>query len=75
MRLHIDQGNLVEVLELVGGDRLDLEVQQLDHPQVLGPRHRLQATNHRGLARPSQDGAQRQAAGHGIWVWVVVREN
>ena len=57
MRLDVNQRNLVERLELIRRDGLDLQIQQLHHPQVFGTRHALQAANNRRLLGSAQDGA------------------
>ena len=43
VRLHVDGGDAIEARELVGRDRLDLDVEQVGHPQVLRPRDALHA--------------------------------
>ena len=42
VRLDVDGGDAVEAGELVGRDRFDLDVEQVGHPHVLGPRDALQ---------------------------------
>ena len=62
-------------LDLLGGHHLDLEVEELEHPQVLGPRHAVHAADDRRLPRAAQDVAQRQTAGDGIGVGIVVQQD
>ena len=54
---------------------LDLDVEQVRHPQVLGPRHALQRAEDGGRLRAAEDVAQRQAAGHRVRVRVVVQQD
>ena len=43
VRLHVDGRDAIEARELVGRDRLDLDVEQVGHAQVLRPRDALHA--------------------------------
>ena len=56
-------------------DRFDVDVEQVRHPQVFGPRHPLERRNHSGRPRAVQDGAQREAAGHRIRIGLVVQQD
>ena len=61
--------------DLVGRDDLDVDVEQVHHPQVLGPRDALQRRDDRRLLGPAQHVAQREAARHRVGVGVVVQED
>ena len=75
MRLDVHQRDLVEVLEVFGFQRLNLEIEQLHHAEIFGSRHRLETSDHRRLPRAFQHGAQGKAAGHGIRIRIVVRQD
>ena len=75
MRLHVHHRDPVEAGELVGGDDLDLDVEQVLHPQVFRARGALQGANDGRLLGSPQDVAERQAARHRIRIGVVVQEN
>ena len=75
VRLDVDQRDLVEALELLRRQHLDIEIEQLHHPQVLGPGHALHAADDGRLPRAPQQAAQRQAAGHRVGIGIVVRED
>ncbi len=75
VRLHVDHRDPVELLQRLGGHRLDVDVEQVDHAEVLRPRHALdRADDGRGLRAP-QDVPQRQAAGHRVGIGVVVQQD
>ena len=54
---------------------LDLEVEQLQHPQVFRTADAVHAADDRRLARAAQDVAQREAAGDGVGIGVVVQQD
>ena len=56
-------------------DRLDVDVEQVDHPQVFRPRDALDRADDRRRLGAAQDVAQRQAAGHGVGVRIVVQQD
>ena len=75
MRLHVDGGDPLEVLQRRGRDLLDLDVEHVRHPQVLRPRHALdRADDRRGLGAPQQV-AQREPAGQRVGIRIVVQED
>ncbi len=75
MRLHVDHGDAIEARKLLGADDFHLDIQQVLHPQVLGARGALKGRDHRSLLRAAQHVAQREPAGHGVRVRVVVQQN
>ncbi len=75
VRLHVDHRDAVVFLQAVDGDRLDVEVEKVDHPQVLRPGHALDGADDRRGLGAAQNVAQRQAAGHRVWIGVVVEQN
>ena len=40
VRLHVHQRDAIEALDLLRGEHLDLQIEQLEHPQVLRPASR-----------------------------------
>ena len=75
MRLHVDHRDAIVFLERVRRNRLDVNIQQVDHAEVFRTRDALdRADDRRGLGAP-QDVAQRQAAGHGVGVRIVVQHD
>ena len=75
VRLDVDRGDAIEGAELVRRQRLDLDVQQVGHPQVLGPRHALQRADDGGGARAAQHVPEREAGGHRVGVRLVVQQD
>ena len=74
-RLHVHHGNGVVPADRFGGDVFDLDIEQLHHGDVFGPRHLAKGANSGGLAVASEKGAQGHGAGDGIGVRVVLDEN
>lgn len=62
VRLDVDRGDAVEARELVGRQRLDLNVEQVGHPDVLGPGHALQGADDGRGPRSAQDVANARPA-------------
>ena len=52
-----------------------MDVEQVDHPQVLRPRHALHRADDRRRLGAAQDVAQRQAAGHRVGIGIVVQQD
>ena len=75
VRLHVDRGDAVEARELRRRDRLDLDVEQVGHPQVLRPRDALHRADDRGRARAAQHVAQREARGQRVGIGLVVQQD
>ena len=75
VRLHVHHGDAVEVGELRRRDDLDVDVEQVHHPLVLGPGDALQRRDDRRLLGAAQHVAQRQAAGHRVGIRIVVQED
>jgi hypothetical protein len=68
VRLHVDHRDPVVLVERLRRDRLDVDVEQVHHPQVLRPGDPLhRADDRRGLGAP-QHVAQREAARHRVGV-------
>ena len=64
-----------KLLHLLRRQHLDLQVEQLQHPQVLRPAHAEQAADDGRLTRAAQQIAQRQAAGDRVRVRIVVQHD
>ena len=75
VRLDVDHRDAVVFLERLGGDRLDVDVEQVDHPLVFRAGHALNRADDGGRLGAAQDVAQRQAAGHRIGVRIVVEHD
>ena len=58
-----------------GGHDLDVDVEQVHHPLVLGTRDALERRDHRRLPVAAQHVAQRQPAGERIGIGIVVQED
>jgi len=65
----------IEAGERLGRDRFDVDVEQIHHPDVLGPRGADLRAEYRGLLRAAEHVAQGEAAGHRIGVGVVVKQD
>ena len=59
----------------VGGDDLDVDVEQVHHPLVFRPRDAMERGDHRRLLGAAQHVAQREAAGQRVGVGIVVEED
>ena len=75
VRLHVDHRDAVVFLQRGGGDRLDVDVEQVHHPQVLRPRDALDRADDRRRLRAPQHVAQRQAARHRVGIRIVVQHD
>ena len=75
MRLHVHQRDAIEALDLLRGQHLDLQVEQLQHPQVLRPADAVHAADDGRLTRAAQQVAQRQAAGDRVGIGIVVQQD
>jgi hypothetical protein len=75
VRLHVDHRDPLVLLDRLRRDRLDVDVEQVDHPHVLRPRDALDRPDDRGRLRPPQHVAQRQPARHRVWVGLVVQHD
>jgi hypothetical protein len=75
VRLDVHERDPIEGLDLLSDHHLNLQIEQLEHAQVLGPRDAVHATNDRCLTRAAEDVAQREAAGNGVRVRIVVEED
>ena len=59
----------------VGGDDLDVDVEEVHHPLVLRPGDAMERGDDRRLLGAAQHVAQRQAAGHRVGVGIVVEQD
>ena len=75
VRLNVDHADAVEVFDGVRRDRLDVDVEQVRHPDVLGARHPLERRDDGGRPGAVQNRAQREPAGHGVGVGLVVQQD
>jgi hypothetical protein len=73
--LHVDERDPIEAFHLRCRQYLDLQVQQLQHAQVLGAGHAVHAPDDGGLSGAAQDVAQRKPAGDGIRIRIVVQQD
>ncbi len=75
VRLHVDRRDAVEAGELGRRDRLHLDVEQVGHPDVLGPRDSLERRDDGGRPRPAQDVAKGETSGQRVRVGLVVEQD
>ena len=75
VRLDVDRGDAVELLERGRRDRLDVDVEQVGHPQVLRPRHALHGADDGRRLGAAQQVAQREAAGQRVGIGIVVQQD
>ena len=75
VRLHVDHADAVELPDGLGRHDVDVNVEQVQHPEVFRTRHALERTDDGRRLRPAQDVAQREPAGHGIGVRIVVQHD
>ena len=57
VRLHVHQGDSVEVIDRLARERFDADVQQVRHAQVLGARHPFERADHGGGFRAVENRA------------------
>jgi len=74
-RLDVDHREGVEALKLVRGDPVDLDLQRLHHGHVLRARDGPEREEGRGGSGATDQGAEREAAGEGVRVGVVLEED
>ena len=75
VRLHVDHRDPIVLLHRVGGQRLDVDVEQVRHPQILGPGDPLHRADDRRRLRAPQDVSEREAARHGVRIGIVVEHD
>ena len=75
VRLHVDGGDAGELGQRAAAEQLDLDVEQVGHPQVLGPGDALERPDDGGRLGAAQQRAQGEAAGHRVGVGVVVQQD
>jgi len=75
MRLHIDGGDAVEAGEGLMIQRFHVDVEQVRHSEILRSGDTLKRADDGGGLGPVEEVAQGQAAGHRIWIGVVVQQN
>jgi hypothetical protein len=75
VRLDVHRRDAVETLERLGRDRLNLDVEQVGHPQVLGAGDALNGADDGRRLGAAQQVAQGQAARQGVRIRVVVQQN
>ena len=75
-RLHVDQRETRAVfVQVVRGDAVDLNFQQIDHRQIFRPGHRSKGDDRRGRAVAAQELAQRQRTADGVRIGIMLQEN
>ena len=75
VRLHVHHADPVVCADALGRHVLDVNVEQVHHPQVLGPCHALHRADDGGGLGAAQHVAQRQPAGHRVGVRIVVQHD
>ena len=75
VRLHVDHRDAIEIGHVRSGHDLDMDVEEVHHPLVLGTRDPLERRNHRRLSVATQHVAQGQPAGERIGIGIVVQED
>ena len=75
VRLHVDGRDALELVERRRRDLLDVDVEHVGHPQVLGPRDPLHGADDRRRLGAAQQVAQRQAARQRVGIRIVVQQN
>ena len=73
--LHVDGRDAVELRERFRGQRLDLDVEEVGHAQVLGAGHAAEGSDDGGRLGAVEKIAEREAAGEGVRIGVVVEED
>ena len=73
--LHVDRRDPVELGERLAVQRLDVDVEEAGHPEVLGSRNPLERPDDRGGLGPVQEVAQGETAGHRVGIRVVVQQD
>ena len=75
VRLHVDHRHALVLGDLCRRDDVDVDVEQIRHPDVLRPGDTLQRRDDGGLLGPAQDVAQRQPAADRVRIGVVVQQD
>ncbi len=75
VRLDVDQGDAIEPLHLFGREHFDLQVEQLEHPEVFRTADAVETADDGGLSGAAEDVAKREAARDGVRVRVVVEQD
>ena len=75
VRLHVDGGDAGELGHRSAVEQLDLDVEQVGHPDVLGSGRPLERSDDGGRPGAVEQGAEGEAAGHRVRVRVVVQQN
>jgi hypothetical protein len=73
--LHVHHRNALVIDDLRRGNRLDVQVEKVDHAHVLGAGDAFQRRDDAGLARAPQHVAQRQAARKRVGIRLIVQED
>ena len=75
VRLHVHHRDAIEVCDVRRRHLLDVDVEQVHHPLVFRTRDPLERGDHGRLPVAAQHVAQRQAAGEGIGIGIVVQKD
>ena len=73
--LYVNGCDPVELGERLAVQRLDMDVEEAGHPEVLGSRDPLERPDDRGGLGPVQEVAQGETAGHRVRIRVVVQQD
>ena len=74
-RLKIDNGNSIEFVHALFRDLLDLDLEQFDHRDIFRPCDASKGSQRCAPLVASKDLPQRQPAGDGIGVGIVLQQN
>ena len=75
VRLDVHHRDAIEFGERCRRDRLDVHVEQVDHPQVFRARHALHGADDRRGLRAPEHVPQREAAGQRVGIGIVVQQD
>ena len=73
--LDVDHRDAVELLQVLRRHLLDVDVEQVDHAEVLRPRDALQGPENGGRLRSPQHVPERQTARQGVRIGIVVQHD
>ena len=73
--LNVNHGDPIEADNLLGRQDIHLNVEQVHHSLILGPRDALQRRQRGGLLRSTKDVPQRETAGHGVGIGIVMEDD
>ena len=75
VRLHVDRRDAIELRQRFRGQRLDLDVEEVGHAQVLRAGDAVEGSDDGRRLRAMQEVAEGEAAGEGVRIGIVVQED